>query len=199
MPKDKTILHHASSEDLMIMIDLLKPKYYMPVKGEYRYMVNNANIATELKIPSEHILLKQNGDIVEIINGELNKECFDHIKVNDILIDGNSTEDVGELVIKDREMLSENGIVLISATVSKKEKVLLVGPEVTTRGFIYVKDSSEMIDEIKKISEVIIERNIVDNYVEYNKIKNEIREELGKYLYQETECKPMIIAVVQEV
>ncbi len=199
MPKDKTILHHASSEDLMIMIDLLKPKYYMPVKGEYRYMVNNANIATELKIPSEHILLKQNGDIVEIINGELNKECFDHIKVNDILIDGNSTEDVGELVIKDREMLSENGIVLISATVSKKEKVLLVGPEVTTRGFIYVKDSSEMIEEIKKISLAIIERNIVDNYVEYNKIKNEIREELGKYLYHETECKPMIIAVVQEV
>ena len=199
MPKEKTILHHASSEDLMIMIDLLKPKYYMPVKGEYRYMVNNANIATELKIPSENILLKQNGDIVEINNGELNKECFDHIKVNDILIDGNSTEDVGELVIKDREMLSENGIVLISATVSKKEKVLLVGPEVTTRGFIYVKDSSEMIEEIKKISEVIIERNIVDNYVEYNKIKNEIREELGKYLYQETECKPMIIAVVQEV
>ena len=199
MPKDKTILHHASSEDLMIMIDLLKPKYYMPVKGEYRYIVNNANIETELKIPSQNILLKQNGDIVEIINGELNNECFDHIKVNDILIDGNSTEDVGELVIKDREMLSENGIVLISATVSKKEKVLLVGPEVTTRGFIYVKDSSEMIEEIKKISLAIIERNIVDNYVEYNKIKNEIREELGKYLYHETECKPMIIAVVQEV
>ena len=199
MPKDKTILHHASSEDLMIMIDLLKPKYYIPVKGEYRYMVNNANIATELKIPNDNIILKQNGDVIEIINGELNKECFDHIKVNDILIDGNSAEDVGELVIKDREMLSENGIVLISATISKKEKVLLVGPEVTTRGFIYVKDSSEMIEEIKKISLAIIERNIFDNYVEYNKIKNEIREELGKYLYHETECKPMIIAVVQEV
>lgn len=199
IPKDKTILHHASSEDLMIMIDLLKPKYYMPVKGEYRYMVNNANIASELNIPKENILLKQNGDVVEIINGELNKECFDHIKVNDILIDGNSTEDVGELVIKDREMLSENGIVLISATISKKDKVVLVGPEVTTRGFIYVKDSSEMIEEIKKISLNIIERNITDSYVEYNKIKNEIREELGKYLYHETECKPMIIAVVQEV
>lgn len=199
IPKDKTILHHASSEDLMIMIDLLKPKYYMPVKGEYRYMVNNANIASELNIPKENILLKQNGDVVEIINGELNKECFDHIKVNDILIDGNSTEDVGELVIKDREMLSENGIVLISATISKKDKVILVGPEVTTRGFIYVKDSGEMISEIKKISLNIIERNISDTFVEYNKIKNEIREELGKYLYHETECKPMIIAVVQEV
>lgn len=199
VPKEKTILHHASSEDLMIMIDLLKPKYYMPVKGEYRYMVNNANIAAELKMPRENILLKQNGDVVEINNGKLNLECFDHIKVNDILIDGNSTEDVGELVIKDREMLSENGIVLISATISKKDKVILVGPEVTTRGFIYVKDSSEMIEEIKKVSLNIIERNISENYVEYNKIKNEIREELGKYLYHETECKPMIIAVVQEV
>ncbi len=199
IPKDKTILHHASSEDLMIMIDLLKPKYYIPVKGEYRYMVNNANIALELKMPPSNIILKQNGDVIEINNGQLNTENFDHIKVNDILIDGNSTDDVGELVIKDREMLSENGIVLISATISKKEKVLLVGPEVTTRGFIYVKDSGEMIDEIKRISLNIIERNITDNYVEYNKIKNEIREELGKYLYHETECKPMIIAVVQEV
>ena len=199
VPKEKTILHHASSEDLMIMIDLLKPKYYIPVKGEYRYMVNNANVASELNIPDENIILKQNGDIIEINNGELNKECFDHIKVNDILIDGNSTEDVGELVIKDREMLSENGIVLISATISKKDKIILVGPEVTTRGFIYVKDSAEMIQEIKNISETIIERNIMDNYIEFNKIKNEIREELGKYLYHETECKPMIIAVVQEV
>ena len=199
IPKEKNILHHASSEDLMVMIDLVKPKYYIPVKGEYRYMVNNANVASSLNIPAENIILKQNGDVIEFKDGELNKECFDHVKINDVLIDGNSNEDVGELVIKDREMLSENGIVLISATISKKDKVLLVGPEVTTRGFIYVKDSTEMIEEIKKISLNIIERNITDNYVEYNKIKNEIREELGKYLYHETECKPMIIAVVQEV
>jgi len=199
IPKEKTILQHASSEDLMIMINLLKPKYYIPVKGEYRHMVNNANVATELGIKPENIILKQNGDVIEIKNGELNLECFDHINVNDILIDGNSTEDVGELVIKDREMLSQNGIVLISATISKKDKVLLVGPEVTTRGFIYIKDSIEMIKEIKKISLNVVERNITDNYIEYNKIKNEIREELGKYLYHETGCKPMIIAVVQEV
>jgi len=199
LPNEKKILHHASAEDLMVMIDLLKPKYYMPVKGEYRYMVSNANIASELNISEKNIILKQNGDIVEIKNGKLNLDCFDKVKVNDILIDGKVSEDVGELVIKDREMLSENGIVLISATISKKDKVILVGPEVTTRGFIYVKDSSEMIEEIKRIALNIIERNITDNYVEYNKIKNEIREELGKYLYRETECKPMIIAVVQEV
>ena len=162
-------------------------------------MVNNANIATELNMAPDNIILKQNGDVIEFKNGEYNKENLDHIKINDILIDGTSTEDVGELVIKDREMLSENGIVLISATISKKDKVILVGPEVTTRGFIYVKDSSEMIEEIKKLALSIIERNMTKNFVEYNKIKNEIREELGKYLYHETECKPMIIAVVQEV
>ena len=198
VPKDKSILHHASSEDLMLMIKLMNPKYYMPVKGEYRYMVGNANLASSLGIKPENILLKQNGDVVNFEDGEL-VDKFEHIKVNDVLIDGKSSDDVGELVIKDREMLSENGIVLISATISKKDKVLLVGPEVTTRGFIYIKDSSEMISEIKRICEVIIERNITPTYVDYNNIKVEIREELSRYLYQETECKPMIIAVVQEV
>ena len=196
--KDKNILHHPSSEDLMLMIRLLNPKYYMPVKGEYRYMVGNANLASELGMPASNILLKQNGDIVEFENGEL-QDNFKTIKVNDCLIDGKSSDDVGELVVKDREMLSENGIVLISATISKKDKVLLVGPEVTTRGFVYVKDSKEIISEIKKISEDVITRNITSNYVEYNKIKTEIRTELSKYLYSETECKPMIIAVVQEI
>jgi len=198
LPKDKNILHHPSSEDLMLMIRLLNPKYYMPVKGEYRYMVGNANLASSLGIPSENILLKQNGDIVEIENGNL-QDNFKSIKVNDCLIDGKSSDDVGELVVKDREMLSENGIVLISATISKKDKVILVGPEVTTRGFVYVKDSKEIISEIKRISEEVITRNITDSYVEYNKIKTEIRTELSKFLYSETECKPMIIAVVQEI
>ena len=198
LPKEKNILLHASSEDLMLMIKLLDPKYYIPVKGEYRYMVGNANLAESLGIAKENILLKQNGDVITIENKKL-IDNFETIKVNDILIDGKSSDDVGELVVKDREMLSENGIVLISATISKESKILLVGPEVTTRGFIYVKDSKEIMNEIKKIAETIIERNITQNYVEYNKIKTEIRAELSKYLYDETGCKPMIIAVVQEV
>ena len=198
IPKGKTILHHASKEDLMLMIKLLNPKYYMPVKGEYRYMVNNADLASSLGIPDSNILLKQNGDIIEIDNGVL-QDNFKNIKINDVLIDGKSNDDVGDLVIKDRQMLSENGIVLISATISKKTREILVGPEVTTRGFIYIKDSKDMINEIKNISLDVITRNITDRYVEYTKIKTEIREELGKYLYNETECKPMIIAVIQEV
>lgn len=198
IPKDKTILHHASQEDLMIMLNLVKPKYYMPVKGEYRLMVNNANLASSLGMDAANIILKQNGDIVEFIDGKL-QDKFESMIVEDVLIDGKSSDDVGELVLKDREMLSENGIMLISATLDKQSKAILVGPEVTTRGFIYVKDSLEMIEEIKRISLEIIERNTTPNYVDYNQIKNEIREELSKYFYHETECKPMIIAVIQEV
>lgn len=198
IPKDKEILHHASREDLMLMIKLINPKYYMPVKGEYRYMVNNANLANILGIEPENIILKQNGEIVNFEDGKL-VDKIEIIKVNDILIDGKSSDDIGELVIKDREMLSENGIVLISATIDKYDKVLLVGPEVTTRGFIYIKESLDMIKEIKKISEEVINRNITPKYVDYNQIKVEIREELSKYLFEKTESKPMIIAVIQEV
>lgn len=198
VPKDKEISHHASQEDLMLMIDLLKPKYYMPVEGEYRYMVNNAMLANELGVSNENIILKTNGEIVKIENKKL-IECYDKIDINDVLIDGNTNDDIGELVLKDREMLSENGIVLISATLDKNTKEVLVGPEVTTRGFIYIKDSKEMIDNVKKICLDIIKDNVNNNYVDYNNIKVEIRENLSKYFYSETECKPMIIAVIQEV
>ncbi len=199
IPKDKNILHHASTEDLMMMMDLLKPKYIMPVEGEYRYMVGNANLASSLGIPNENIILKQNGEIVEFENGIYLKDKHEIIKINETLIDGTIGEDVGELVIKDREVLGENGIVLISASLSKVTKEILIGPEVTTRGFIYVKDSSEMITEIKKISENIILKNSSIDFVDYNTIKQEIRESLGKYFYSETESKPMIIAVIQEI
>ncbi len=198
IPKNKSISHHASSEDLMLMIKLLNPKYFMPVKGEYRYLVGSANLASSLGINKDNIFLKQNGDVVKIVDKKY-IDKFETIKVNDVLIDGKSNDDVGELVIKDREMLSENGIVLISATVNKKDKEILSAPEVTTRGFIYVKDSAEMIKEIENISLEVIKRNRTSNYIDYNKIKQEIREELGKYLYEETECKPMIIAVIQEI
>ena len=198
LPKDKNILHHASSEDLMLMIKLMNPKYYMPVKGEYRYMVNNANLANALGIKPENIFLKQNGDVVELVDGVVTDK-FEHIKVKDTLIDGKSSDDVGELVMKDREMLSDNGIVLVSATLSKKDKVLLVGPEITTKGFIYVREAKDTIHKMKEISEEVITRNIVDQVVDYNRIKTELRSELSNYLYEQTECKPMIIAVVQEV
>ena len=198
MSKKDNLLHHASSEDIMLMLDLMNPKYYMPVEGEYRHMIKNADAAYHLGIPKENILLKQNGDVVNIVGGKL-KEESEHIKVDDLLIDGNQAQDIGGLVLKDRELLSDNGIVIICATLDKKTKEILAKPEILTRGFIYVKESGELIDEMKRISLEVIEENIDHNYVEYNKIKMGIRERLSSYLYEQTECKPMIITVVQEV
>ncbi|MBQ1813167.1 MAG: ribonuclease J [Bacilli bacterium] len=193
-----SITYHASSEDLMLMLDLINPKYYFPITGEYRHQVANADVASKIGVPKENILLKLNGDVITFENGNL-VDNFEHIEAGDIMIDGTSSEDIGALVLKDREMLSDNGIVVVCATLDKKTKEVLAGPTILTRGFVYVKDSADLIKEIERISLEKIIENTTNNYVEYNKIKNAIREEVGKYLYLETECKPMIITVIQEV
>ncbi len=198
LPAEKTVIHHASSEDLMLMIKLLNPTYYIPARGEYRYMVGNANLANSLGIEPKNIILKQNGEQITIDNKKL-LEKTTKIKVDSILIDGDITDDIGDLVIKDREMLSENGIVLISATIDKKTKNILVGPEISTRGFVYIKDSHDLLSEIKEISRDVIEKNTNSKFVDFNNIRHELRSTLSKFLYDQTESKPMIIAVVQEV
>lgn len=190
--------HHASSEDLLMMIDLMKPKYYFPIKGEYRHQVANATLAEKVGIPTSNILLKENGYIAKFIGGKLVDE-FGRMPCGDISIDGDSSDDIGEVVLRDREMLSDNGIIIISATLSKKTKKLLAGPEILTRGFIYVKDSSELIEAMREIIQKIIVENIHDNYVDYGKIKNAIRDNLSKYLSNQTGNKPMIISVLQEI
>lgn len=197
----KHLLHHASREDLMLMINLMNPKYYFPVKGEYRHQYANATIAESLKINPKNILLKQNGDVTEFVNGKLNVKCFDHIDVGEILIDGKSQGDIGGLVLKDREMLGENGIVIVSCTLDKQLKEIVGGPEILTRGFIYVKDNQDLLEETKQLAREVITSSIEPNSkrVDYSQIKNGVREKLGKFFYEKTESKPMIITVIQEV
>lgn len=191
-------LFHPSQEDLMMMINIMNPKYYFPVKGNYKDQLENANLALKLGLKKENILLKQNGDVITFINGKLIEEN-EHVEIDEVLIDGKSQNDIGELVLKDREMLAEAGIVLVSATLDKKTKEILAGPEILTRGFIYVKDNMDILKESSVISERIIKNNIAENYVDYNNIKQEIRLNLGKYFYEQTECRPMIITIIGEV
>lgn len=195
----ENLSHHASSEDLMMMMDLMKPKYYFPIKGEYRHQVANANLAMQVGIPANHIILKENGFVASFVNGKLNENDFSKIPCGDISIDGDSSDDIGEVVLRDREMLSDNGIIVISATLSKKTKKIIAGPEILTRGFVYVKDSTELIEQIKEICTKVIVENVHDNYVDYGKIKSGIRENLSKYLNGQTGNKPMIISVLQEI
>jgi len=197
IPK-KYLSHHASSEDLMMMINLMNPKYYFPVIGEYRHQVANADNAIKVGMDKENIILKLNGEVANFVDGKL-IESYEKVKVDEVLVDGKTVGDVGELVLKDREMLSENGIVIVSATIDRQSKKIIAGPEILTRGFIFVKDNIDLIKESEKISTEVINEFTTENYVDFNKIKLGIREKLGKYFYSETECKPMILIVIQEV
>ena len=200
LSSSKHLLHHASREDLMLMINLMNPKYYFPVKGEYRHQFANGEVAEEIGIPKENIILKENGDVAEFVNGKLTNS-LSHINVDDILIDGKSQEDIGNLVLKDREMLGSNGIVIVSTTLDKHTKEIVGGPEILTRGFIYVRENQDLLIETKELARSVISDNIIpnSNRVDYSKIKNDVRDVLGKFFYKETESKPMIITVIQEV
>lgn len=198
LPEKKYLSYHASSEDLMLMLDLMQPKYYFPINGEYRHQVANKEVAMQIGMKEENIILSLNGDVSIFNNGVLNP-TKEKVKTDEILIDGKSNGDIGELVLKDRELLSDNGIVIVTATLEKVGKKVLAGPEVLTRGFIYVKESNDLIKEAENISASIIEANTKHNYVDYNNIKIEIRDKVGKYFYDQTECKPMILVVIQEI
>lgn len=188
---------HASSEDLMLMLDLMKPKYYFPVIGEYRYQYANAEIARKIGLPEENIILNLNGCVAKFVDGKLVND-LETVKVDDILIDGKTVGDIGELVIKDREMLGENGIVLALAIIDKKTKEIL-NADIATKGFVYVKNNIELIEKANEMTKEIIKNNTKNNYVDYSKVKNEIRDKMGKYFYEETESKPVILIMIQEV
>ena len=189
---------HASSEDIMLMINLMNPKYYFPIIGEYRHQVENAILAKKLNIPEENILLNLNGEMATFENGKLvNNDT--KIKIDDILIDGKTVGDIGDLVLKDREILSDNGIVIVNVNIDKEKRTVINKPNILTKGFIYVKDNIDIIKESENIVSTVITDNVKENYIDYNKIKMDIREKLGKYFYKETECKPMIIIIVQEI
>lgn len=194
----KYLSYHASKEDLMMMIELMNPKYYFPIKGEYSEQVANGDLACMVGVDKDNIILKENGSVATIVDGKLMDE-FKEVRVGNISIDGDSSNDIGELVLKDRELLSNNGIVIVSATIDKKSKQIIAGPEILTRGFIYVKDSVQLIDDMKNICSSIILDNTHNGYVDYTKIKNTIRDELSKFLFEQAGNKPMIINVIQEI
>lgn len=198
LPMNKYLSHHASSEDLMLMINLIQPKYYFPVIGEYRHQFENGQLAQKVGIPKENVILNLNGEVACFENGKLVEKGM-KVPVEDILIDGLAAGDVGELVLKDRELLSDNGIVIVTATLDKTNKEVLAGPEVLTRGFIFVKENIDLIKEAEKISLEVIKENIKPNYVDFTKIKSGIRDKVGKYFYDQTGCKPMILIVIGEV
>ena len=194
----KILSLHSSSEDIMLMINLMNPKYYFPVTGEYRHQVENAMLAKSLNIPEENILLNLNGEVATFIDGNLVSND-DKVDVDEILIDGKTAGDIGDLVLKDRDVLSDSGIVIVNANIDKSSRSIINKANIHTKGFIYVKDNIDIIKEAENMVTKVINENVKEKYIDYNKLKLDIRDRLGKYFYNETESKPMIIIVVQEI
>lgn len=188
----------ASADDLRLMVNLMKPKYIIPVIGEYRHQYAFTRIAESMGYNTENIVLLDNGDVAHFSQGEL-YGYTDSIDVDQILLDGSSVGDVSNVVLHDRALLSQDGILLVIGNVDMKTKKVVAGPEVITRGFIYVKNNDDIIEGVSKIYNDEVDKMFTNKATDLNKARNDIRDKVGKYLYKETKRKPIVISIMIEV
>lgn len=189
---------HAKQEDLKLMISLIKPKYFMPIHGEHFMLVAHAELAMMLGIPEENIFIMDNGQAVEINSAQQAKLADAKIPGGYVFIDGLGIGDVGEVVIRDRQVMAKDGMFVIILTVDRKTGKLVNQPDIISRGFIYMKGSDELIREVKHEVRKLFE-NKGHGEANYALIRQTVRDEVGEYLYQKTERRPMILPVVIEV
>jgi ribonuclease J len=190
---------HASSEDLKLMMNILRPKYILPVIGEYRHLHAHARIAESLGYDHENIIILDNGMIVDFAQGDM-VNISKEISIDQILVDGLSVGEINNVVLKDRVSLSQDGIVLPIVTLDYRTKRIIAGPEIVSRGFIYVKENEEIIQRITEfIEETFKDGTTNPKTYDMNKAKGELRDKIGKYLYKETKRKPIIMLVVNEL
>ncbi|ARF18502.1 ribonuclease J [Sporosarcina ureae] len=187
---------HGSAEDLKMMLNLMQPKYFIPIQGEYRMLIAHSKLAQEIGLPKNRIFIADKGDIVEFKNEKL--RMAGRVQAGNVLIDGIGVGDVGNIVLRDRKLLSQDGIFTVVVTLNRKQKRIAAGPEVVSRGFVYVRESEELFDEATKLITKVVEKYVNKETFEWTNIKQEIRETLSSYLYQQTKRRPMIIPIIME-
>lgn len=189
---------HASIEDLKMMIYFLKPKYYIPVKGEYRMLVSNATIALNMGYTADRILVLDNGQIATFENGRLIK-ASDYLELEDVFVDGNDNLDTGGMVLKDRETLSTDGAIIVGIVINHATKVVIGGPDVQSRGVIYLKDADYLMKEVGVMLENIINEAVREKRYNNNDARAEARDKIGRYIFKETGKRPMILPAIVEI
>ncbi|HHD6226465.1 TPA: ribonuclease J [Streptococcus pyogenes] len=188
---------HANGRDLQLLMNLLKPQYLFPVQGEYRDLAAHAKLAEEVGIFPENIHILKRGDIMV-----LNDEGFLHeggVPASDVMIDGNAIGDVGNIVLRDRKVLSEDGIFIVAITVSKKEKRIISKAKVNTRGFVYVKKSHDILRESAELVNTTVGNYLKKDIFDWGELKGNVRDDLSKFLFEQTKRRPAILPVVMEV
>lgn len=188
---------HGSQEELKFMINLMNPKFFIPVHGELRMQIAHGKIAKECGVPDDRIFIPENGDVVELTHDQI--KMTEKVTAGNILIDGSGVGDVGNIVLRDRKLLSQDGILIVVVTLNKVERKIAAGPEIISRGFVYVRESEKLMEESTKLVKEIIEKNIARNSFDWAGIKQDMRDELNQYLFEKTRRRPMILPIIMEV
>lgn len=187
---------HACREELKMMLNLVKPKYFMPAHGEYRMLQEHANLAKEVGIPSKNVVIAENGSIVHCQPHKVS--LAGKVPSGRVLIDGLGVGDVGNIVLRDRKQLSEDGILIVVATINRKERKVVTGPDIVSRGFVYVREADDLMNEARRRVTKALDQCIRENTLDWNTIKGKLRDALGKYLFDKTRRKPMILPIILE-
>ena len=194
---DTHVSGHACQEELKLIYALTRPKYSIPVHGEYRHLKRHAELAQEMGIDKKNVKILKCGEVLEI--GEDFFDVVDKVPAHGVFVDGLGVGDVGNIVIRDRQHLSKNGLIVVAITLDSGSKQVLAGPDIVSRGFVYVREAELLIEQCKDVVSETIYNCLEDGNADWNKIKNSIKDDLGGFLWERTKRNPMILPIISEV
>ncbi|MDD6207897.1 MAG: ribonuclease J [Clostridiales bacterium] len=195
--QDAHVSGHACQEEIKLIYALTKPKYAIPVHGEYRHLLAHAEVAEEMGIEKDHIMILSAGDVLSL--SEEKGEIIDHVPAQGVFVDGLGVGDVGNIVLRDRQHLSENGLIIVVVTLEKYSNQVLAGPDIVSRGFVYVRESENLMDEAREVVTEAMDKCLDRNVTDWGKIKNVVRDSLSEFIWKRTKRDPMILPIIMEV
>ena len=188
---------HACQEELKLMQCLVKPKFFIPVHGEYRHLKQHGELAISLGMPEGNVLIPENGGVIEVTRNNIRRNGL--VNAGQVFVDGLGVGDVGNIVLRDRKHLSQDGILTVVVTLSKENNSIIAGPDIISRGFVYVRESEGLMDEAKEIVRNVLRECEESNITDWASLKSKVRDELRTYLYEKTKRKPMILPIIMEI
>ena len=195
--QDTHVSGHACAEEIKLIYALTRPKFAIPVHGEYRHLKAHAKLAQTMGIPKDNILVLSSGNVLEL--KEEKAKVIGQVPHGGIMVDGLGVGDVGNIVLRDRQMLSQNGLLIVVLTLSKYDSRLLAGPDIVSRGFVYVRESEMLLDDAHRIVNAAVQKCLDNHVTDWSKIKSTIRDTLGDYVWKQTKRNPMILPIIMEV
>lgn len=195
--EDIHVSGHACEQELRLIQALLKPKFFIPVHGEYKHLITHAKIAESMGVDKSNTFILENGDVFELTRAT--GKVSGKVPFGRVLVDGMGVGDIGSMVLRDRKNLAENGIITVVIAIDIRNKIIISGPDIVSRGFVYVRNSEELIDEVRNIVTNVVEKCLDRNITQWAEIKNGIRREVDNYVYTKMKRKPMILPVIVEL